>query len=60
METLEEFLAKPLVVLTAPDNDYTFPVMLYVPVVRIIMSTAGGERKNILCPWAMAPFLNPS
>ena len=30
METLEEFLAGPLVVLTAPDNDYTFPVMRYI------------------------------
>ena len=30
METLEEFLAGPLVVLTAPDYDYTFPVMRYI------------------------------
>ena len=57
MEALEEFLTEPLVVLTAPNYDYTFPVMFYVLVVRIIMSTAGGERKNILCPPAS---LNPS
>ena len=30
METLEEFFAGPLVVLTAPNYDYTFPVMSYV------------------------------
>ena len=30
METLEEFLTEPLVVLTAPNYDYTFPVMSYV------------------------------
>jgi len=30
METLEELLAEPFVVLTVPDYDYTFPVMRYV------------------------------
>ena len=30
VETLEELLAEPLVVLAAPDYDYTFPVMRYV------------------------------
>jgi len=30
METLEELLAGPLVVLAAPDYNYTFPVMCYI------------------------------
>ena len=59
METLEEFLAGPLVILTLPGYDYTFPVVGYVRVVRFILSTAGGKGEKHTMPLRNAPRFEP-